>query len=272
MEKTMAVVVRPRHPMQSWERKHRQRGDDGDNLKGRFTAGAVYLLPVAGSLERARHYLREAFDEIFERELRRRHEDPDTWPAPRDWSLFQHWFDVQFCAPVDNLAAAGEDFWDDQPVRAAESFKDAEEFQAFLDEHPEERGGKLWSELVADYGRHRWDLEPALLDVPELEHLLLEAFPKTVVDFDPDGLEMVDELVQFFGFLVRTRDSEPARTCHRWLEEDGPAVAEAFEREMMDASNFDTRKMMLWRARDGDGDSDGGYNTGGGLVEFFDES
>ncbi|HSU33626.1 MAG TPA: hypothetical protein VLJ11_20520 [Bryobacteraceae bacterium] len=56
----------------------------------------IYSVPERDSQERAIEYLGEILRDIFEQQLDGWHRVPKVWPAKRDLTTFNGWFEVTF--------------------------------------------------------------------------------------------------------------------------------------------------------------------------------
>jgi hypothetical protein len=95
-----ALILRPRQPYVDW----------ANSLPGpRFDPTderAVYLAPEFVGPVEMRSWLVEAFDLLFQHELDSWHTDESDWPAPRDFTMFRRWFELEYDSVVVDLCDA----------------------------------------------------------------------------------------------------------------------------------------------------------------------
>jgi hypothetical protein len=114
-----AVAVAPRRPMVDWSRPFWTRED----MEGLGEEHSLYLLPTWDDEGELRQRLEERWPAIFEAELDLWCRDPQLWPTPRNFAMFQQWFELRFFPLVEDLS--GE---------ALRSFVLEEDFEASLRE------------------------------------------------------------------------------------------------------------------------------------------
>ncbi len=97
-----ALVVRPREPFLRWAGGVFADGpEDADELRDTIS---IYLVSQDPDEEQESAALEDFFAEIFENELLSWCTDEARWPKPRDFALFQAWFDVTAQSIVHDLA------------------------------------------------------------------------------------------------------------------------------------------------------------------------
>jgi hypothetical protein len=114
-----AVAVAPRRPMIDWSRPFWTRED----MEGLGDEHSLYLLPTWDDEGELQLRLQERWPAIFEAELDLWCRDRQLWPTPRDFAMFQQWFELRFFPLVEDL---GEE--------ALRSFELEEKFEASLRE------------------------------------------------------------------------------------------------------------------------------------------
>jgi hypothetical protein len=114
-----AIAVAPRRPMVDWSRPFWTRED----MEGLGDEQSLYLLPTWDDESELQRCLDERWPVIFEAELDLWCRDRQLWPAPRDFAMFQQWFELRFFPLVEDLGG--------EPLR---SFEIKEGFEASLRE------------------------------------------------------------------------------------------------------------------------------------------
>jgi hypothetical protein len=114
-----AVAVAPRRPMIDWTRPFWTRED----MEGLGDEHSLYLLPTWDDEGELQLRLQERWPAIFEAELDLWCRDRQLWPMPRDFAMFQQWFELRFFPLVEDLGG--------EPLR---SFELEEKFEASLRE------------------------------------------------------------------------------------------------------------------------------------------
>ncbi len=114
-----AIAVAPRRPMLDWSRPFWTRED----MEGLGDEQSLYLLPTWDDEGELRQQLEERWPAIFEAELDLWCRDHQLWPNPRDFDMFQQWFELRFFPLVEDLGG--------EPLR---SFELEEGFEASLRE------------------------------------------------------------------------------------------------------------------------------------------
>ena len=64
---------------------------------------SLYLLPIWDDEGERQQRLEERWSAIFEAELDLWCRDRQLWPAPRDFAMFQDWFELRFFPLVEDL-------------------------------------------------------------------------------------------------------------------------------------------------------------------------
>jgi hypothetical protein len=114
-----AISVAPRRPMLDWSRPFWTRED----MEGLGDEQSLYLLPTWDDEGELQRRLAERWPAIFEAELDLWCRDRQLWPHPRDFALFQEWFELRFFPLVEDLGG--------EPLR---NFELEEAFEATLRE------------------------------------------------------------------------------------------------------------------------------------------
>lgn len=96
-----AVAVAPKPPMRDWTRPYWTRED----MESLGDEESLYLIPAYDDEEQAVAILRAHHEAIFRSELELWCRDPDQWPSPRGFALFEAWFRVRLFPLVEDLAA-----------------------------------------------------------------------------------------------------------------------------------------------------------------------
>ena len=94
-----AVAVAPRRPMLDWSRPFMTRED----MESLGDEQSLYLLPIWDDEGERQQRLEERWSAIFEAELDLWCRDRQLWPAPRDFAMFQDWFELRFFPLVEDL-------------------------------------------------------------------------------------------------------------------------------------------------------------------------
>lgn len=94
-----AVAVAPRRPMLDWSRPFWTRED----MEGLGDEQSLYLLPTWDDEDQMRQRLEERWPTIFEAELDLWCRDRELWPNPRDFGMFQEWFELRCFPLVEDL-------------------------------------------------------------------------------------------------------------------------------------------------------------------------
>ena len=90
-----AIVVRPAQPFLHW--LHRVDPTSARlNVEDLQREPTIYLVPECDSLDQAMQYLGESITDIFEEQLDGWYRAPEVWPAKRNLTTFQSWFEVTF--------------------------------------------------------------------------------------------------------------------------------------------------------------------------------
>ncbi len=97
-----AVGIGPRQPLIDWSR--RVCGEDA--ISWHENDHGLYLLPPYEDDEEGWEILQKVYGTIFEKELSSWCTDPQLWPSPRPFSLFQDWFEIRFYDLIDDLCDA----------------------------------------------------------------------------------------------------------------------------------------------------------------------
>ena len=98
-----AIVVRPAQPFLDW--LHRVDSTSAHlNVEDLQQEPTIYLVPECDSLDQALEYLGESIRDIFEEQLDGWYRAPQVWPAKRDLSTFQSWFEVSFHSMIVDLS------------------------------------------------------------------------------------------------------------------------------------------------------------------------
>ncbi len=97
-----AIVIRPAQPFLDWL----YRVDPTSphlKLEDLPREPTIYLIAECDSQERAIESLGESVREIFEEQLNGWYRAPAMWPAKRDVTTFQSWFEVSFHSVIMDL-------------------------------------------------------------------------------------------------------------------------------------------------------------------------
>lgn len=100
-----AIGIAPRQPLIDWSMK--VSGDSRLSWSGEDHS--LYLIPSHDTREQAEAFLRQVYEQIFRNELQSWSLDPDTWPSPRPYALFEQWFEIRFYDLIEDLA--GDQPW-----------------------------------------------------------------------------------------------------------------------------------------------------------------
>jgi hypothetical protein len=63
----------------------------------------IYLVAECDSQDEAMKYLGQSVSEIFEEQLEGWYRVPEVWPAKRDLTTFQSWFEISFHSLIVDL-------------------------------------------------------------------------------------------------------------------------------------------------------------------------
>ena len=96
-----AIAVAPKPPMREWTRPFWTRED----MEGLGDEQSLYLLPTWDDEQELRQRLEERWPAIFEAELDLWCRDRELWPKPRDFAMFQAWFELRCFPLVEDLGA-----------------------------------------------------------------------------------------------------------------------------------------------------------------------
>jgi hypothetical protein len=97
-----AIVVRPAQPFLDW--LHRVDPTSAHlELEDLQREPTIYLVAECDSQEQAMEYLGESVREIFEEQLNGWYRVPAVWPAKRDVTTFQSWFEISFHSMIVDL-------------------------------------------------------------------------------------------------------------------------------------------------------------------------
>jgi hypothetical protein len=97
-----AIVVRPAQPFLDW--LHRVDPTSVHlTLEDLQQEPTIYLVPECDSQDEAMKYLGESVSEIIEEQLEGWYRVPEVWPAKRDLTTFQSWFEVSFHSIIVDL-------------------------------------------------------------------------------------------------------------------------------------------------------------------------
>lgn len=97
-----AVGISPRPPLIDWTR--RVSGEEA--ISWQENDHGLYLLPPYEDDEEGWEILQKVYGTIFEKELSSWCTDPQLWPSPRSFALFQDWFEIRFYDLIDDLCDA----------------------------------------------------------------------------------------------------------------------------------------------------------------------
>ncbi len=98
------ALVRPKEAYAEW-------ANSGDEDEPRYSLEegqkdvTTYLLPVIEQEGGEEQILLRYFNEIFEHELTDWMMDKKLWTQPRDFEMFNEWFDVEFSTMVFDLSS-----------------------------------------------------------------------------------------------------------------------------------------------------------------------
>jgi hypothetical protein len=97
-----AIVGRPAQPFLDW--LHRVDPTSAHlTLEDLQREPTIYLVPECDSQEQAIEYVRESVRDIFEKQLDGWYRVPEVWPAKRDLTTFQSWFEFSFHSMIVDL-------------------------------------------------------------------------------------------------------------------------------------------------------------------------
>ena len=97
-----AIVIRPAQPFLDW--LHRVDPTSAHlNLEDLQREPTIYLVSECDTQEQAIEYLGESIRDIFEEQLDGWYRVPAVWPAKRDVTTFQSWFEVSFHSTIVDL-------------------------------------------------------------------------------------------------------------------------------------------------------------------------
>ena len=96
-----AIGIGPRQPLIDWS----IRVSGESRLSWGGEDHSLYLIPTYETREQAEAFLRESYERIFCNELESWSLDPETWPSPRSYALFEEWFEVRLFDLIEDLAA-----------------------------------------------------------------------------------------------------------------------------------------------------------------------
>src|SRR3954451_4236334 len=98
-----AIVVRPAQPFLDW--LHRVDPTSAQlKLEDLQREPTIYLVAECDSLDQAMECLGESIRDIFEEQLDGWYRAPEVWPARRDLTTFQSWFEVTFHSMIVDLS------------------------------------------------------------------------------------------------------------------------------------------------------------------------
>jgi len=93
-----AVVLKPRQPFVDWINS--LPGDDKGTLARLREEGTILLVPEFQDRKEGILYLKKICPDLFAHQLWAWYTDDTAWPKPRDWTVFQEWFDIEICSEV----------------------------------------------------------------------------------------------------------------------------------------------------------------------------
>ena len=88
-----AILVRPAQPFLDWLRRVDPTSAQL-KLEDLQREPTIYLVAECDSLDQAMEYLGESIRDIFEEQLDGWYRAPEVWPAKRNLTTFQSWFEV----------------------------------------------------------------------------------------------------------------------------------------------------------------------------------
>ena len=88
------VLIKPKEPFLEWL-KGLPDPETMMELKLLRNESTALLIPDFSCYEKAKEYIYEHADVIFESELNSWHEDKSDWPKNRDLKMFNEWFDIE---------------------------------------------------------------------------------------------------------------------------------------------------------------------------------
>ena len=101
-DQPIRIVVRPAQPFLDWLHRVDQTSAHL-NLEDLQREPTIYLVAECDSREQAIEHLGESIRDIFEEQLDGWYRVPAVWPAKRDSTTFQSWFEVSFHSVVVDL-------------------------------------------------------------------------------------------------------------------------------------------------------------------------
>lgn len=93
-----ALIVRPKAPFINWARQI-----DESVMPEVGGEQTVYLIPECDDPQAVERVIKEAWAEIFARELSCWYPDESLWPAPINFAMFQSWFAVEYHTIIEDL-------------------------------------------------------------------------------------------------------------------------------------------------------------------------